>query len=289
MHPPVKTTFVSAVLFFEIYFLVIITGDVKSFSVGRSEVCGALTVGIFLLSLRIADDFKDYKTDKILFPTRPLPSGRVHKSDLMTLLVTANVVSIVLNLLFMNNFWFYLLLMGYGTLMSVWFFARTKIQKNLPLALITHNPIQLVINAYIISFTCMKYYLPLLSFNTVLIAFTLYWPGLIWEISRKVRAPKDETEYTTYSKLFGYQKCTKFVIAVLFLDVLTSGTLMYRLWPWGIIAVALAFVWLVFSALKFMKNPEKHTLVSRVEIYELITELPVILIEIIYLLGGFVV
>jgi 4-hydroxybenzoate polyprenyltransferase len=268
---------------------VIITGDVKSFSVGLSEICGAVTVGIFLLSLRIADDFKDYKTDKILFPDRPLPSGRVQKSDLIALLVTSNVVSVTINLLFMNNLLFYILLMGYGTLMSVWFFARSKIQKSLPLALITHNPIQLIINAYIISFACIKYNLLLFSFNTILIAFTLYWPGLIWEISRKVRAPKDETEYTTYSKLFGYKKCTKFVIFVLFLDALTSGMLMWQLWHFGIIAVAAAFIWLVICALRFIKNPEKHTLVSRVEIYELITEVPVLIIEIVYLLGGLVV
>jgi 4-hydroxybenzoate polyprenyltransferase len=268
--------------------LVIITGSVKNFVVGLPEICGAVTVGIFLLSLRIADDFKDCKTDKVLFPERPLPSGRVYKSDLIFLLVITNVISVLLNLLFMNNLLFYIILMGYGTLMSVWFFAKTKIQKNLPLALITHNPIQLVINAYIISFACIKYNLPLLSFNTILIAFTLYWPGLIWEISRKVRAPKDETEYTTYSKLFGYKKCTEFIIFVLFLDAITSGMLMWKLWRWGIIAVISAFVWLVLCALKFIKNPEKHTLVSRVEIYELITEVPVLIIEIVFLLGGFI-
>ena len=34
--------------------------------------------------------------------------------------------------------------------MSKWFFQRSKIQPSLPLALITHNPVQLIVNTYII-------------------------------------------------------------------------------------------------------------------------------------------
>lgn len=288
MHPPLKAVLVSGVLFFEIYFLVVITADMHYISIGWQEAAGSITIFIFLLSLRIADDFKDYETDKKLFPHRPLPSGRVKKKDLAALLIITNAISVILNLMYMNNFWFYVLLMGYGALMSVWFFSKTKIQKNLPLALITHNPIQLIINIYIISFTCLKCGLNLFTFETVLIAFTLYWPGLIWEISRKVRAPKDETEYTTYSKLFGFKKITKFVLFVMFLDVLTSAALMWQLWTWGVIAVVGAYIWLLTNSLRFMKNPERFTLVSRVEIYELITEVPVVLMELVYILGGWI-
>ncbi len=188
----------------------------------------------------------------------------------------------------MNNLLFYAVLMVYGALMSVWFFSRAKIQKNLPLALVTHNPIQLILNAYVISFVCAKYKLPFFSFETLIITFTLYWPGLMWEISRKTRAPGDETEYTTYSKLFGVKKVVRFILVVMLLDVLTSGLLMWRLWNYGVILVIGAYLWLLFSALRFIKNPERFTLVSRVEIYELITEVPVLIIEIIYLLGGWV-
>ena len=60
----------------------------------------------------------------------------------------------------MNNFGFFLFLYIYGTLMSLWFFSRKKIQKSLPLALVTHNPVQMIMNIYIISFTCIKYHIP---------------------------------------------------------------------------------------------------------------------------------
>jgi 4-hydroxybenzoate polyprenyltransferase len=279
MIPPVKCAVVSVILFFEIYFLIILIADVGMFSIGIQEIIGCVTIFTFLLSLRIADDFKDYKTDLVLFPDRPLPSGRVRKSDLTGLLISVNAIVIVLNIVYMNNLLYYAVLMLYGALMSIWFFARSKIQKNLFLALITHNPVDFIVNIYIISFTCIKYDLPIFTFNNLLIAFTLYWPTLIWEISRKTRAPKDETEYTTYSKLYGYKKVTRIILVIISFDVITSAKLMYELWTPGIVAVVAAYVWFVIEGIRFMKNPQRFKLVSRIEIYELVTEVPVILIE----------
>ena len=279
MLPPIKGLLVAAILFFETYFLVILIAQVETFSIGIQEITGSITVFVFLLSLRIADDFKDYKTDLELFPDRPLPSGQVKKSDLVILLVVINVITLSLNIAFMNNLPFYAALMAYGTLMSLWFFARTKIQKNLFLALITHNPIGLIINVYIISFTCIAYDLPMITLNNLLIAFTLYWPTLIWEIARKTRAPKDETEYTTYSKLYGYKMITLIILVIVTLDFVTSAKLMYELWPWGIVAVVAAWGWFSAECLRFIKNPECFKLVKKVELYEIVTEIPVILVE----------
>lgn len=283
MLPPLKCMAVSLILFFEIYFLIILITDVGMFDVGVQEIVGFVTVFTFLLSLRIADDFKDYKTDLVLFPHRPLPSGRVKKADLAVLLISTNIVTAALNIIYMNNLLYYSGLMLYGTLMSVWFFARSKIQKNLFLALITHNPVDIVINIYIISFTCIKYGLPILTLNNVLIAFTLYWPTLIWEIARKTRSPKDETEYTTYSKLYGYKKVTQFILVIITFDVITSAKLMYELWSPGIAAASAAYIWFVTECVKFMKNPDRFKLSGRIEIYELITEIPVLLIEMAYI------
>ena len=279
MLPPLKCAAASVILFFEIYFFIILIADVGMFNIGIQEIIGCVTVFTFLLSLRIADDFKDYKTDLILFPERPLPSGRVKKSDLAIFLITLNVIVITLNIIYMNNLIYYAVLMLYGALMSVWFFARSKIQKNLFLALITHNPVDFIVNIYIISFTCIKYGLQIFTFNNLLIAFTLYWPTLIWEISRKTRAPEDETEYTTYSKLYGYKKITGIILVIITFDVITSAKLMYELWGPGIIAVFAAYVWFIAEGVRFIKNPKRFKLVSRIEIYEFITEVPVILIE----------
>jgi len=284
MYPLFSRLFVGFLLFFEIYFLVILTNTHFEFNVGISEIVGAITIFSFLLLLRIADDFKDYKADLKLFPDRPLPSGRVTKKDLKILAIIVLVTIITLNIIFMNNLIYFAVLMVYGVLMSVWFFSRAKIQKSLPLALVTHNPVQLIINLYIISFTCIKYGIELISFNNFLILITLYFSGLIWEIGRKIRAPKDETEYTTYSKLFGHKKATLFILGVMFIDMITTSMLLYKLYSIAVVTVILSYCWLIKQCFVFIKTPEKFTLINKIEKYILVTEATVVIVEVIFLL-----
>jgi len=290
MYPVIPRLLLGFMLFFEIYFLVILTNEKNRIAIhiGIAEIVGAFTIFAFLLSLRIADEFKDYETDLVLFPERPYPSGQVKKNDLMILVTTVIVVTVILNLIFMNNLLYFVMLSVYGTVMSLWFFSKHKIQKSLPLALVTHNPVQLFLNLYVISFACNKYDLPVLSFNNVVILFTLYFPGLIWEISRKTRAPKDETAYVTYSKLFGYKKATEFIMLVMVLDMITSSLLVYQLFPYAVFTVIASYIWFVIQGRAFIKDPTRFPLVNKVIIYEYITELTVVLIEIIYLLGRWI-
>lgn len=286
MYPILPRLLLGVIVFLEIYFILLLNYGVTDFSIGIQEFVGGFTIFGFLLFLRIADDFKDYETDLKLFPTRPLPSGRVTKRDLkIALTVTLTLVS-VLNLVFMNNIPFFLFLMLYGFLMSMWFFKKAKIQKSLPLALVTHNPVQLVMNIYIISFTCIKYHLNPLSLTTFLVAMTLYFPALIWEISRKIRAPKDETEYTTYSKLFGYQKSTRFVMIITLVDIVTNLLLVWRLNRIGALVLALNVAWMTWMFVKFMKDPEQLVLVKKVELYTYITESVMLLVIPVFLLVG---
>ena len=97
-------------------------------------------------------DFKDYELDCRLFKERPLPSGRVTKKDLGIFAGILIAFTVLLNVLLMRNFVFCLILYSYGSLMAVWFFQKHKIQKSLPMALVTHNPVQMIMNIYIISF-----------------------------------------------------------------------------------------------------------------------------------------
>ncbi len=285
MYPIIPRLFVGAIIFAEIYFIMLLNHGVTSFDIRIEEAVGSFTIFSFLFMLRIADDFKDYDTDLMLFPERPLPSGRVRKKDLAIFLSILIVVTKALNIVFMNNVPFFLFLFAYGILMSLWFFQKSKIQKNLFLALLTHNPIMMVMNVYIISFACIKYGLPYFSLTNVLVAFTLYFPALIWEVSRKIKAPQDETEYMTYSKKFGYKKATRFVLFITLADIITNFLLVYRL---NSIAVAVLFLnvaWMTRKFLVFMKDPTRFELIKKVERYTYITEFTMVLVVALYLLG----
>lgn len=286
-YPIIPRLFLGFLLFFEIYFLVILTNGKGEIIVtsGIAEIVGSITIFSFLLVLRIADDFKDYETDGKLFPDRPLPSGRVKKRDFAIVLAVLIPVNVVLNFMFLSNTLFFLLLAAYGFFMSFWFFQKYRIQKSLMLALITHNPIQLVMNAYVISFACQKYKIPLLTVNNILILFTLYFPGLVWEITRKIRAPKEETEYVTYSSLFGYKKPVLFVLGVMAIDLFTTSALVWQLYPWAIISVIALYGWLLWQCLSFVKNPYTFKLVDRFELYEYLAETSIVFFIAAYLLG----
>lgn len=284
MYPILPRLALGLIIFGEIHFIILLNAGIRDFRLGPQELIGGFTVFSFLLWLRIADDFKDYELDCRLFANRPLPSGRVYKKDLVILVSVLIAVTVLLNLFFMNNFGFFLFLYIYGTLMSLWFFSRKRIQKSLPLALVTHNPVQMIMNIYIISFTCFKYGLPLFTWVNFLAAWTLYFPALIWEIARKIRAPKDETEYVTYSSLFGYRKAVRFILVITWVDIVTNFLLVWNLNKLTVLALFMDVSWMTVKFLQFMRDPERFVLVDKVERYTYIQESLMLLTIPVYLL-----
>ena len=76
-YPIIPRIILGLIVFLEIHFIVLLNNGVTKFNIGIQEFVGAYTVFAFLLWLRIADDLKDYETDKKLFKDRPLPSGKI--------------------------------------------------------------------------------------------------------------------------------------------------------------------------------------------------------------------
>ena len=286
MYPIPSRLILGYIVAMEIYFIVALNQGLTEFNFCIQEVILGFTVFSFLFWLRIADDFKDREVDKRLFAHRPLPSGRVKEKDLKVFISILIAITLLLNLIFMNNFLFCLILYTYGSLMAVWFFQKHKIAKSLPLALVTHNPVQMIMNIYIISFVIIKYNLEVFNLTNIMAVFTLYFPALIWEVTRKIRAPEDETEYTTYSKLFGYKKSTDFAMIVTWLDIITNFILVWNLNKISVAVLAILVSWMTWKFIEFKKDPTKFKLVNAVERYTYLQESTMILTVMVYLLVG---
>ena len=286
MYPILPRLLLAIIVFCEIYFIILLNNGITDFDIGIQEIIGGFTIFGFLMWLRIADDFKDYETDKKLFPKRALPSGKVKKSDLILICLFIEIVIIILNFSFMNNIIFFLVLYLYGFLMSEWFFQKSKIQPSLPLALITHNPVQMFVNLYIISFTCIKYNLKFITLTNILALWTLYFPALIWEVSRKIKSPDEENDYTTYSKLFGYKKSIKFVFLLTWIDILTNVLLVINLNKISVILLLLNVLWMSKKFIDYMKNPTFFKIVDKVEKYTFIQETLMLITVAMYLIMG---
>lgn len=287
MYPIPSRLALGFIVAMEIYFIVLLNQGVTDFNVGIQEIVLGFTVFSFICWLRIADDFKDYELDCRLFAHRPLPSGRVHKKDLKIFVSCLIAVTITLNFIFMSHihFIFCIILYTYGSLMAVWFFQKHKIQKSLPLALVTHNPVQMIMNIYIISFVIIKYNLEIFTLHNILAVFTLYFPALIWEVSRKIRAPKDETEYVTYSKLFGYKKSVNFVFIITWVDIVTNFILVWNLSKISVILLLVNVLWMSYIFIDFKKDPTRYKIVNKVEKYTYIQESIMLLTVVVYLLS----
>jgi len=181
----------------------------------------SLSVVLLSLMVRIMDEFKDYEDDLINYPNRPLPSGRVKKKDLKVL-QSVVIPSVLLLCSFnLNVFIAALACLAYGGLMYKWFFMEERIRKSLPLAFATHNPVIIVKFGLICTVLYEQGYID--SFTSVLVGIPLMLTMTNWEISRKIRAPKDETEYTTYSKIWGPKNAALIALsiqALIFIGVL---------------------------------------------------------------------
>lgn len=285
-YPIIPRLLLGFIVFLEIHFIILLNEGITDFNIGIQEFVGAYTVFAFLLWLRIADDLKDFETDSVLFPDRPLPSGRVKTKDVVIICAIVQAIAVILNICFMNNILFFLILYFYGYLMSKWFFQKAKIQPSLPLALVTHNPVQMFINLYIISFTVFKYNVRAISLYTIMTLWTLYFPALIWEISRKIRAPKDETDYVTYSKLFGYKKSTRFVLILTIVDIITNIILVFNLNKISVIVLIILVSWMTFKFIQFMQDPEKFKVVDKVERYTYLQESTMLITVAVFLIVG---
>ncbi len=286
MYPILPRLALGYIVAAEIYFIILLNHGITFFSLGIQEVIAGFTVFSFLFWLRIADDFKDYELDLRLFNTRPLPSGRVHKKDLAVFIGLLIAFTLIINYLYMPNFIFCLILYTYGSLMAVWFFQKHKIAKSLPLALVTHNPVQILMNIYIISFTVIKYNVRPVDLMNVLACFTLYFPALIWEVSRKIRAPQEETEYVTYSKLFGYKQSVNFVFIVTWIDIITNFILVWNLNKLSVLALLVLVLWMSLKFIEYKKDPLKYRIVTKVERYTYLQESTMILTVVLYLIFG---
>ncbi len=171
-------------------------------------VPGAITIWLILLYYRLSDEFKDAETDRLYFPERPVPSGRVRLDDLRILLWLDAAVLIALNAIWGRAALAFAALLGFAFLMRHWFFLEGTISRNRLLAFATHAPVSLFANFFVLSVYANRFGEPLFArgaaFDTVFVAIWFALPAYAWEIARKTRAPGEEQPgYQTYSAMLG--------------------------------------------------------------------------------------
>jgi 4-hydroxybenzoate polyprenyltransferase len=167
---------------------------------------GIISLFLFGLILRLMDELKDRDIDRELFSHRPFPSGRVLESDIKVSLLATMALFLLINSWMGITFLMALILLGYSLLMFRFFFIPRILRQYLLLALVTHNPVVALTLLYVVA---------VFAFGQGLAPSEVHWPPTIllivmfwamlfaWEVARKIRSPKEENAYVTYSRILG--------------------------------------------------------------------------------------
>lgn len=159
---------------------------------------------IFFAQLRIADEFKDQEEDRRYRPYRPVPRGLISLGELGLIGLAGAIIQMVIAVwlrpalaVLLLAAWFYL------ALMSVEFFARDWLKARPFTYLWTHMLILPVVDLYA---TSCDWLVSEESRPQGLLWFLAasFFNGIVIEIGRKIRAPRDEEEgVQTYTALWG--------------------------------------------------------------------------------------
>ena len=172
----------------------------------RSFLVAFVTVLIFFLQLRIADEFKDAEEDAKYRPYRAVPRGLVSLKELGVLFALGMALQLGLTIWLDSRLLILLLVTwGYLALMSVEFFARDWLKSRHITYLWTHMLIMPLVDLF--ATACL--WLPIDASPHGLVYFLIasFFNGIVIEIGRKLRQPAKEQEgVPTYSKLWGLKK-----------------------------------------------------------------------------------
>ncbi|MBF0312175.1 MAG: hypothetical protein HQK50_16325 [Oligoflexia bacterium] len=174
---------------------------------------GAVTIMLTILFIRLFEDIKHYESDRRFFPEKPLPSGKITTKNLNTLIATISVLLFLINLKLKAAFFPFLVLFLFAFAMGKWFFIPHFMANNRIYTFLTHAPVVLLWNFYLIALAKAPYKVPLLTSEHFALAVWWAAPLWAWEIARKIRAPADEAlPFHTYSRVLGADMAAAFII-----------------------------------------------------------------------------
>ena len=184
--------------------LVAYTSLTLSPAIGKSEILGLLLIILVFLHLRIFDEIKDYDTDKLAHPHRPLARGLISKKEATMVAYAIILLELILAaLLHRAALVGIICVICYSLLMYKEFFVREWIRKKLVFYAVSHSVISGIIALFIFSCVTERY---IYQFPPIFGLFVLANMLLsnIYEFSRKTFAQQEEDELIdSYSKRFG--------------------------------------------------------------------------------------
>ena len=220
---------------------------------------GFIAFLLFLLRLRLFDEFKDLEHDRVYYPSRPVPRGLITLKELrvaIALTLCAEVSIAVVG--GYNSLLFFSAALFYSLLMFKEFFAKSWLRNHFTLYILSHE---------LLIFPLFLYIFSLNGLDICNIGRTYFWILTLFfgcqlfllEVSRKIRAAESEIlsrdTYTAQYGIRGASALTVFLIfAVLALGCVLENSLYGKITVFGLIPL-LVSVAAIFTVSGFLRDP----------------------------------
>lgn len=265
MFPPHIRVSLNLLNFGFIYFGLQAIAGVHPLKLSWITLVGAITVQLLWFFIRVYDELKDSESDLAFaragdarFQNRPLVTGKVRLEDIAALRwwMTGTAIALNMPLGFPTLLLGLFIALGYITLTYKWFFWP-RLREHVLLVFLTHIPNVLAIEIYTVTVFVAEHGYSDLGLAALALILALWATAASFEFSYKIRVPKDETIFATYSKVLGWRTATWIVIA--FLAVAMACTiaacLAAGLGPSVAIFVLVVGLWAMGGCIAFLRAP----------------------------------
>lgn len=221
MFPPGSHLPQALALFAAIYCSLQALAGIEPLRFGWSTALGAGSVVIALLLVRLYDDVRDAPSDVQLgragdprYVARPTVTGLVSVPEVRWLVVALSLAVAMLNLAWGGPRTRIAILVGFAItwLAFRWFFLPILAGKAVPLATLARKSLTILVTGYVVAVFADEWNPPQLSAWAWLLVLAPCFEAAAWEVSRKIRAPGDETDYGTYSKVLGPRRAATLAV-----------------------------------------------------------------------------
>lgn len=178
-------------------------------------------VTVFFFKLRLYDEIKDYETDKVINPARPLPRGLLDRGDLGIMILICIVAELLLfGLMGRGALIGISLAIFYSLLMYKEFFIRYFIRRHLTTYAVSHTVVTVLLGMAMMA-AVRDCFIWELSSNDLWFVFNNWFMFNIFEFGRKTFLSGEERENVeSYSRIFGRYGAVMLVLSQLILSAI---------------------------------------------------------------------
>ena len=226
---------------------------------GKNEILGWIAILLVFFHLRVFDEIKDYDTDKLAHPERPLVRGLISIKEAKGVAVFLVLLEFILGALIgLPAFLGISCTILYSLLMYKEFFIKEWLRGRLVTYALTHSIISGIIPLFVFSCVTSRYFWQI-PIEYRMFVFVNLMLSNIFEFSRKTFAKDEEKDFVdSYSKNLGTLGTALIVLLMVTLSVCVAFALgiSFHLNFLFFILMGLLFLLIVFTSLfyAYFKN-----------------------------------